>query len=146
MKATRVVYTTEGDGKRRRERWAFGHVHAERTNKGIELKVFETPTTYTGTHPLSPQEAQYSADVLRAAVAQTDGKACAGKSIQELVWDELLTVVDRLMTDQPAEDGRDPGRAEGLAFALAVFQNPYRPNIEAIKDQAMDMWDEEQGE
>ena len=141
MKPTRVVFTTEGEGKRQRRQWAFGHVHAQRGPKGIELKVFDTPTSYTGTHPLTPQEAQYAADVLRAAVADTDGKACAGKSIQELVMDELLTVLDRLMGDEPEE--RDPGRAEGLAMALAIFQNPYRPNVDAIREQAMDIWEAE---
>lgn len=143
MKATRVVFTKDSKG---RKQWAFGHVHATRTNKGIALKVFETPSSYTGTHPLSPQEATYAADVLRAAVSDTDGKACAGKSILELLWDELMTVLDRLMTEGTAEDGKDPGRAEGLAYAIAVMSNPYLPNVDSVREQAMDRWYEENGD
>lgn len=148
VKTTRVVYSVERKGtKRQQERWAFGHVAATRDTEGIRLEVGTLGANHTSTSPaLLPQHAIYAADALRAAVAQTDGKACAGKSIQELVMEELLTVIDRLMAEGEAEDGRDPGRAEGLAFALAVFQNPYRPNIEAIKEQAMDIWYGENGD
>lgn len=140
MTTTRVVFTKDSKGRRE---WAFGHVYAHRDDKGVTLKVYDTPTSYTGTHALSPTEAQYAADVLRAAVADVDGKACAGKSIRDLVWDGLMLVLDRLMTGQEAADGKDPGRAEGMAFALAVFQNPYRPNIEAVREEAMERWYEE---
>lgn len=149
MRTTRVVYTQERKGtKRQQERWAFGHLAATRDSEGIRLEVgiLGGKGTHTTSSPaLLPQHAIFAADCLRAAVAQTDGKACAGKSIQELVMEELLTVIDRLMSEDP-DLPRDAGRAEGLAYALAVFQNPYRPNVEAIKEQAMDLWYEENGD
>lgn len=139
---TRVVHSHQHDA----DLYAFGHVSALRKGDKIRLTVNATPTQAFTTPALSPQGALHAADCLRAASANTDGGACAGKSIVELIMDELLSVIDRLMSEGEAEDGRDPGRAEGLAYALAVFQNPYMPNVEAIKEQAMDLWYEENGD
>lgn len=80
----------------------------------------------------------------RMEIAAAAGESCGGKSIIEMLEDELDTVIDRLMTGAAAGDGRDPGRAEGVAFALAVMQNPYRPNINSVKNDAMVRWEESQ--
>lgn len=62
----------------------------------------------------------------------------AGKSIIQMLWDELDTVVCRIMSgDGAAEDGRDPGRAEGIATSIAIMTNPYQPSLDAIREEAM---------
>jgi len=139
VRATRVTHTKERDG----DWYRFGHVGARRDKEGIHLVVASSPQRSTESPALAPQNAQHAADCLRAAIANTQDKACGGKSIKEILEEELDTVVERIMTGQDAEDGRDPGRAEGVAYALAVFQNPYRPNIESVREEAMDRWYEE---
>jgi hypothetical protein len=85
----------------------------------------------------------YADRVVDALLPGTHPRSCAGKSLQEMVWDELMSVYERLVQGMEAADGRDPGRAEGLAMALAVMQNPYRPNIEIIRQQAATRYEEE---
>lgn len=34
------------------------------------------------------------------------------------------------------------GQAQGLAYALAVLTNPYQPDIDAIREEAMQRWEE----
>lgn len=141
MKTTRVVYSAEGGGKRKRERWAYGHVSATRDPDGIRLEVGTLSGNHTSASPaLLPQHAIFAADCLRAAVAQTDGKACAGKSIVELLWDVLDQLMDLLMKDEEPDE-LTRGKAEGVAYALAVFQNPYLPNLDAIREQAVERWE-----
>lgn len=70
-----------------------------------------------------------------------DSVSCAGRSIREIVWEELDVVMERLMSGNQAEDGRDAGRAEGLAFALAIFQNPYLPSVDAVRAEAVERWE-----
>jgi hypothetical protein len=45
---------------------------------------------------------------------------------------ELDIVLERYMTKSEAADGQDPGRAESLAYAIAVIENPDRPDMPAI--------------
>jgi hypothetical protein len=45
---------------------------------------------------------------------------------------ELDIVLERYMTRSEAADGQDPGRAESLAYAIAVIENPDRPDMPAI--------------
>ena len=67
----------------------------------------------------------------------------AGPSIIETLWTELMTITERLLTGQEAEDGRDQGRAEGVAYALAVMHNPYQPSLPEIRREVMRRWHEE---
>jgi len=70
----------------------------------------------------------------------------AGKSIRETVEEELDTVVERLLAEGKPDPGAEPGeyieygeergRAQGLATALAVFINPYKPNVPETKRAA----------
>jgi hypothetical protein len=92
---------------------------------------------------LSTEHANVMSDLLRAAVVNAGGTTCGGKSLYEMLWDELMVVIDRLMTGATADDQRDPGRAEGIAYCLAVMQNPYLPNIDAVREQAMERWENE---
>lgn len=63
---------------------------------------------------------------------------CKGKGIREIIEDELDTIIDRLMTPgSEAADGRDPGRGEALSWCLAVIEEPYAPNMDKIKGEAM---------
>lgn len=66
---------------------------------------------------------------------------CKGKSLVEIMEGELDAIIDRLMTGQEADDGRDPGRAEGVAYCIAVIRMPYNPSIPIIKEQAMERWE-----
>lgn len=142
---TPVVRTEERGGV---TRWAYGHLAATRDIRfGIRLVVGEASTRNTASTPgLTPQQAIFASDCLRAASANAGSSACAGKSILEMLWEELDAIVDRIMTEQDSEDGRDPGRAEGVAYCIAVFTNPYLPNLDAIREQAMDRWYEDNDE
>jgi hypothetical protein len=84
----------------------------------------------------------------------------------EELWKELDTVVELIMSEgEPEvwtdEDGEvrcsqaDPpdglaavqkygewrGQAQGYAYALAVLTNPYKPDIEAIRTEAMERYE-----
>lgn len=67
--------------------------------------------------------------------------ANAGRSIIEIVWEELDVVYGRLMAGDGARAKGDKGRAGGLAYALAVMTNPYLVDVEAIRMQAHTRWE-----
>lgn len=97
--------------------------------------------------------------------------SAAGKSLLEKLWDELDAVVDRLVADGQPDDpklfapkdgpswgklrkivdkygedcrhwGETRGQAQGLAFAITTIENPYNPDIEEVKERAMERWEE----
>lgn len=70
----------------------------------------------------------------------------AGPSLHELLWDEMDRLMEGLMTGQDAEDGGDKYRAQGVAYCLAVFTNPYAPSVDAIRATAMERWNNQQRE
>jgi len=153
-RSTRVYRTVEAGGTPDETTvWRSGNVAVERegpdgrldpnTPANLFLVISTGPDTSEATPALLPAEAILASDVLRAAAVNAGGSACGGETILELMWRELMVVVDRLMTEQDAEDGRDPGRAEGLAYAIAIMQNPYLPSWEAVRDQAMEKWEQE---
>ena len=69
-------------------------------------------------------------------------QVCNGKSILEMLYEELDAIVERLMAGAASEE--DKGRAQGVAYAIAVIENPYMPNIERVREAAMDRWEAEQ--
>jgi hypothetical protein len=69
-------------------------------------------------------------------------QACQGKSILEMLWEELDAIVERLMAGGNDED--DKGKAQGVAWAIALVQNPYLPDIEHVRAEAMDRWEADQ--
>lgn len=77
------------------------------------------------------------AEKAMAAGDSTRPGQCAGRSLVERMEDELDAVVERLMTDSATEDGRDPGRAEGMAICIAILREPYRPDIDVVRNDAM---------
>lgn len=72
----------------------------------------------------------------------------AGQSIKEGITTELDTVVSRLVSDgRPDSDagpntwmeyGEERGQAQGLAYALAMINNPYKPNVPETKRDAVE--------
>jgi hypothetical protein len=146
-----------GQGKHERTIWRAGNIEVERTGSdarvryeegrepaNLRMTVWMNDSQGSTTPALHPQEAIIASDVLRAAAVNAGGAACGGQTILEGLWEELMAIMERLMTGQDAEDGKDPGRAEGVAFAIAVMQNPYRPSVDSVREQAMERWEEEQ--
>lgn len=131
--------------RRGQRRWAWGHVAAIRDKEGIRLEVGMEGTNNTSQSPaLLPSQALAAGDCLRAASSNAPKTMCSGKSIYEMLWDELMVIMERLMTGQESEDGGDRWRAEGVAYAIAVFTNPYAPNLDAVREQAMERWEAEE--
>lgn len=131
-------------------RYAWGHLWVEVKGKPGELRkmragsnVQSGPSTHmVGTEWLSTEHANVMSDLLRAAVVNAGGTSCGGKTILELLWEELDAIMERLMSGGQADDERDPGRAEGVAYAIAVMQNPYLPNVDNVREQAMERWEQ----
>lgn len=96
--------------------------------------------------------------------AERRSTSTRGPSIIERLWAELDSIMDRLMVEglpvdpEPrmgtaglinlAEDyrawGEERGKAQGVAYALAMMTNPYRPDVESIKAQAVARWEARQ--
>lgn len=73
----------------------------------------------------------------------SSGDSCAGRSLLEMIEERLDDVVDRLMAGE-AED-TDKGAALGLAEAIAIIKNPYYPDVDVIRAEAMERYDERHG-
>jgi hypothetical protein len=83
---------------------------------------------------------------------------CGGKTLLQLLWDQLMEAYGDIVTWQPtvtdpdrpdwmhqddAEDlGRHKGVALGLAQAIAFITNPYAPNVDAVREEAVRRWEE----
>jgi len=127
-------------------RYEWGHMAVEVKGKAGEQRMMRPTTsdqvgkvtTTTGTDWLLPEHANVMSDLLRAAYVNAPG-TCGGKTMLELFWEELMTVYERLMTGQEAED--DVGIAQGVAYCIAVACNPYRPDIDAVRAQAAERWE-----
>ncbi len=61
----------------------------------------------------------------------------AGPTLLEALWDEMDRLMEGLMTKQDAADGGDRFRAEELGYVIAVVSNPYQPDINAIRKEAL---------
>jgi hypothetical protein len=142
MSRSTICYRTEEpDGVY----WRHGHLYARREG-GVrgdpkERIVAGRTTDSTGRSvelSFLGEHANTMSDLLRAAYSNNGGHSCGGTSLYEMIWDEMMTITDRLMTGQEAED--DVGAARATAYVLAIMQNPYRPNVDAVKEQVMDKW------
>lgn len=77
-----------------------------------------------------------------------------GGTLLDVMWEDLIGCIDALMSDRDGlvewsdEDRfRCQGRAEGVAWCIAVLTQSPRPvNIAAIKDEAMERWESEQSD
>ena len=72
------------------------------------------------------------AEELLAALS-TSLRPWQGYSIIDKIQLQLDPVMARLMAGEPADDGRDPGRAETYTMVLAIIRDPYEPNYEDEK-------------
>lgn len=82
------------------------------------------------------------------------------QALFEELWKELDTIVDHIMSEghptgrntwnpdsiesmqrQFQEYGEWRGQAQGVAYALAVLTNPYDPNVDKIRAEAMERWE-----
>lgn len=78
----------------------------------------------------------------------------AGRSIIEILWEELDSIMDRLVEDGEPEAwthtvagrkaleavrewGEERGQAQGMAYAIAVLTNPYHVDVDAIRAEAV---------
>lgn len=59
----------------------------------------------------------------------------SGKSLLEGMWLELDTVVRRLLDKEAEPD--DKGYAKGLTWTIAHMINPYQPDYDSVKAQAL---------
>lgn len=72
----------------------------------------------------------------------------AGKTVLDLLWERLDAFVDELMA--PAHEGGELERAErkghayGMAEAIALVNNPYHPDVDAVRGEAMERWEQRQ--
>jgi hypothetical protein len=131
-------------------RYEWGHLFVETVGKpgqqrkmraGVTEPATGRSTSTTGTSWLDPEHANVLSDLLRAAVVNAGGTSCGGKTLYDMVWDEMMLTLERLMTGQQSED--DVGAARALAYVLAIMQNPYLPNVDAVREQAMEKWENE---
>lgn len=134
-------------------RYEWGHLFVEVKGRPGDLREMRAGshdtvanvTNSRSTDWLSTEHANVMSDLLRAAVVNAGGTSCGGKSLYELLWDEMDVVTDRLMSDVEADQESDPddvGGARMLAWCIAVFQNPYLPNVDSVREMAMARWEE----
>lgn len=77
-----------------------------------------------------------------------------GGTLLDIMWEDLIRCIDDLMhpddywdDDSGWDRTRMEGRAEGVAWCIAVLTQSPRPiNINAIKEEAMERWEAEQAE
>ncbi len=126
-------------------RYEWGHLYVATDGKPGQQRSMRVgvngQTKATELPAMNPEHANVLSDLLRAAVVNAGGTSCGGKSLYELVWEEMMAILERLMTGQEAED--DVGAARAIAWVLAVMQNPYLPNVDAVRQQAMEKWENE---
>lgn len=85
----------------------------------------------------------------------------AGKSILEIIWEDLDAVYDQLVSEGAPDlvglsaseadaalvsYGELRGQAQGLAYAIAVIQNPYDVDVPAVKKQARQRYEDASNE
>lgn len=68
----------------------------------------------------------------------------AGPPLRELVFERLdarVTVLMNARLDARPIPEQERHEATGLATALAIFTNPYSPDVDAIRAEAMERWE-----
>lgn len=68
----------------------------------------------------------------------------AGMSIIDHLWAALDDEVDNLKSGSKTVGEYNKGRANGLAQALATMYNPIEPNVDAVREAAMERWEDRQ--
>lgn len=139
--------------ERGRTYWRWGHVYAVQETDSRGQRVIRAgaasdgnPNHSSETCELLPEAANALADALRAAYVQAGSHDCGGQTLMEIIWNEMMVVTDRLIGIQEAGEEPDPddvGAARSLAWVLAVMQNPYLPNVDSVREQVMERWENE---
>jgi hypothetical protein len=68
-----------------------------------------------------------------------------GKSIIDMLWDDLDATMDILMDGGVEFDleytiDEYKGRAQGVAYALALMSNPYLKDVNDVRELAKERW------
>jgi hypothetical protein len=144
-RSTKLNRSVEADGTY----WSWGHVYAKETpatstkRRTIQAGLWANENTNVETPSMLPEAANALADCLRAAYVQAGSSDCGGQTIMELIWNEMMVVTDRLISDGEGAEPDDIGAARSLAWVLAVMQNPYLPNVDSVREQVMERWENE---
>lgn len=77
--------------------------------------------------------------LLKLGEIQDDGLDC--RPPIRVIRDELDAIIERMMSGGEAADGLDKGRGQGVAFALAVLENPWQPSVPETMNRAMLRWE-----
>ena len=66
-----------------------------------------------------------------------------GKSLLDLLWEQMDQFVDAVQEPVNQDEFENAkGRAHGMAVAIALVTNPYHPDVDTIKSEAMERWAE----
>lgn len=57
--------------------------------------------------------------------------------VVETLTHDLDIIIERILTKCDAADGMDKGRAESLAYAIAVLKNPHKPDTPAVAKESV---------
>lgn len=68
----------------------------------------------------------------------------SGRGMAEVAWRELDFIMARLMDGEAADD--DKGRAQGLAYGLACMMNPFTPDVDEVRAEAMERYESQTGQ
>jgi hypothetical protein len=100
-------------------------------------------------------------NIVNAEVGRVIGEprpSCNGKSIIDLIWEQLLEKYEDLLVSMknhevwrnrgidPSEEnvedlGAYKGHCLGLATALAILHNPYSPDVDAIRKECVERYE-----
>lgn len=75
-------------------------------------------------------------------MANPNATKVAGKSIIDLLWEEMDHLMDLLMEDHCEEPEWTRGRATGVAWAIALMSNPYLQNVDQVRTLAKERWEQ----
>ena len=67
-----------------------------------------------------------------------------GRNLLEIMWELIDEATNRLLTPSIDTGDKDIGYALGLATMFATFINPYIPDIDAVRLEAMERWEARQ--
>lgn len=71
--------------------------------------------------------------------------SAAGRSLLEMLREELDKTIVTLMEEGSGADPEERGYASGLAFSIATIENPYSLDIHGVKEAAMERWEAAHG-
>lgn len=124
------THTHDTDGspvpRTEEEFWGMGKIWLHVSPEGRAFAAFSTEQ-----HAKDNLDPPATVRVMEVAPPQF-----AGASILETYWQELDSILERLLSGNPAEDGKDSGRAEAMVYAIAVATNPYKVDVNAIRKEA----------